>query len=77
MLIVYFISMLVCFIVALVEYAFATEDDAAGFIATLIVVGLIPAANSALAVTVLLVSLVQFIYDVVAKGIEKRVGKNG
>lgn len=76
MLIVYLISMLVCFIIALVNYVFATEKEEAKVTTALIVLGLIPVFNSAVPLAILLVGLVQFIHDVVAKGIEKRVGKN-
>ena len=61
---------------ALVSYAFATEKEIAGVVTALIVIGSIPVINSAIAFAVLLVGLVQFIHYVVAKGIEKRVGKN-
>jgi len=76
MLIVYLISMLVCFILALVNYVFATEKEDAKFTTALIVIGLIPAVNSGIVLVILLVGLAGFVHRTVAKGIEKRVGKN-
>lgn len=76
MLIVYLISMLVCFILALVNYVFATEKEEAKVTTALIVIGLIPAVNSGVVLIILLVGLAGFVYSTVVKGIEKRVGKN-
>lgn len=75
MLIVYLASMLVCFIVALVEYVFATKKDAAETVTALIVFGLIPVVNSAVVLVILLVGLVEFIHSMIVKAIEKKEGK--
>lgn len=76
MLIVYLISVLVCFIVALVLYVFATEKEEAKVIVALIMIGLIPVFNSAIVLAILLVGLVEFVHSTVVRAIEKRVGKN-